>query len=321
MKILTVDDSKTSLMLLKVSLEKLGHQVVATANPKKAIELFKKEMPDLVILDVIMEGMDGYECARQIRALCDETQWIPIIFLSAQIDDASIEKGIEAGGDYYMTKPYTDTILRAKIKAMQRIAKIQRTLSETTQELKKLNDQLHAMSFTDELTGVPNRRAFNDAFLNEWNRATRLKNEDNWLSLIMVDIDHFKFYNDTYGHQAGDVCLQNIAKTLAQSLQRNTDLVARYGGEEFIILLPHTTKLLAMEQGERLRKNVEDLKIKLDDSSQESSVTISLGVSSCAANHQLNHLRLLNACDMALYEAKSQGRNRTIFKEAFTQSR
>ena len=315
MKILVVDDSKTSLLLIKTSLEKLGHEVISEQRPKNAVKLFKTIHPDLVILDVMMEDLDGYQLAKEIRNVNLAEEWVPIIFLSGMINDESIAKGIDAGGDDYLTKPFSEVTLAAKIKAMQRIAEMRQRLYEATKQLQIANEKLHELSFTDELTKIANRRAFDQALANEWRRACRLTTENKQIALIMIDIDYFKFYNDTYGHIAGDKCLQQVAKALEKSLHRGTDFLARYGGEEFVVVLPHSSKHGSIALAETLRKNVMALDIPNGRSeANDKVVTISLGVALMEADPEKERFKLLSAADMALYEAKESGRNRVVFK-------
>jgi diguanylate cyclase (GGDEF)-like protein len=319
MKILAVDDSKTLLLLLSVSLKKLGHKIVTTTDPKQALELFKKEQPDLVILDIIMtDEMDGYDCAKLIRKEGDKDDWIPIIFLSSLVNDKNIAAGIDAGGDDYLTKPFSEITLAAKIKAMQRIAEMRQKIIKTTHQLEEANEKLYDLSYTDGLTKVANRRAFDKGLVNEWRRASRLSSKkDRSVSLIMIDIDHFKFYNDTYGHQAGDECLQTVAKILGKELCRSSNMLYRYGGEEFVVLLPHTDKKAAMEIAEGMRKSLEKAGIKNKGSKVAHGVlTISLGVATMQAEKKFDPMKLLNTSDMALYDAKTHGRNKVSFKKS-----
>ncbi|MBU0456230.1 MAG: diguanylate cyclase [Pseudomonadota bacterium] len=316
MKILTADDSKTFTFLLKASLEKLGHTVVSTYDPKQVADLFLKEKPDLVILDVVMsEEMNGFDCAREIRKVSDPDEWIPIIFLSAMFDDQHIEEGIQSGGDDYLTKPFSEITLAAKILAMQRIAEMRAKLIRTTEKLAQANEKLYQLSYTDGLTKISNRRAFNQDLDETWDTLSHRASKNKLISLIMIDIDHFKFYNDSYGHQAGDVCLEALAKTLNDNLKQESAKIYRYGGEEFVVLLPNLDSEAARKIAEHLRQSIIDLKMtNVQSKNLGGIVTISLGVSSTQANSSIDPLMLLNASDMALYEAKNQGRNCVVVK-------
>ncbi len=310
-KILIVDDSKTNLLMTVAYLEKMGHQAVATNNPFDCVKLFEAEKPDLVILDVVMDGMDGYECAKAIRKINDaDANWVPIIFLSGRIDDESIASGIEAGGDDYLTKPFSEITLAAKIKAMQRIAAMRSKLFNATQQLQVANEKLNEISLTDGLTQIPNRRAFDEKLASEWQRACRLGGEHSVISVVMLDIDNFKKFNDFFGHQVGDECLQVVAKALKEALKRTQDSVYRYGGEEFVAILPHLEIEGAMQVAQAMRSNVEKKKIKHAQDNEAEYVTISLGVATIMANKEINPDSVVKQADEALYRAKKLGRNR-----------
>ena len=235
MKILLVDDTSTDLVVLATYLRKMGHEVITCENGEQAFELFKLHQPDLLVLDVIMSGMDGYEVARRIRSLGDE--WIPIIFLSSKTRAEDIVAGIEAGGDDYITKPVDQTVLIAKMHAMQRIAEMRKRLLNMTLQLDTANRELSRLVNVDGLTGLASRHFLDQYLENEVNRLGRTHLP---LALIMADIDYFKAYNDHFGHIAGDECLKTVSATLQSQLHRPADFAARYGGEEFCIVLPET---------------------------------------------------------------------------------
>lgn len=306
MKILLVDDTQTERLILSAYLEKLGHTIVNAENGHQAIELYKSESPDLVLMDVIMPEMDGHEAARCIRA--DGSDWVPIIFLSGRVASGDIVAGIEAGGDDYLTKPVDFAVLGAKMTAMQRIAKMRLKLLEVSNELASANAELKKLVNIDGLTGLANRRYLNKYLRVEIARSMRSKKE---LSVIMCDVDFFKKYNDKYGHLKGDDCLKSVAKALATSCKRTTDLVARYGGEEFAVILPDTDSESAYKLAEAMRQSVEGL----DEEhaiSDLGKVTISLGVFSSHPKNKDATEQLLNKADEALYEAKQRGRNKVV---------
>ncbi|MFT6733502.1 MAG: diguanylate cyclase (GGDEF)-like protein [Polaribacter sp.] len=306
MKILIVDDSITERQILTSYLTKLGHEPVIAVNGLVAVKLFKTEMPDLVLMDVIMPEMDGHQAAKRIRK--ENKLWIPIIFLSGRIDPDDIAKGIAAGGDDYLTKPVNLKILEAKMIAMQRIARMKKKLVSVSEELKYANSELKKLVNIDGLTGLANRR-YLDQYLNiEISRAVRNHHP---IAIIMCDVDHFKKFNDQHGHLLGDDCLKAIAKTLEKICQRKSDLVARYGGEEFAIILPNTNIDDAKLVAESIRKSVEAVYIS-DDSNNKLKVTISLGVYSDNPNHTESIEILLAKADSALYEAKKDGRNKAL---------
>ena len=201
MKTLVIEDSKSSLNLLCKHIHKIGITPIPAGTGNAGIDLFLKERPDLILLDIIMPDLDGYEVARQIRQLEAPGDWTPIIFLSSLNKDKDIEMGIAAGGDDYLLKPISEVVLAAKIRAMQRIIQMRQSLLVLTRKLDAANQELKRLSSLDGLTGIANRRHFDEVLLREWRRAMRT-GED--LSIMMCDIDYFKQYNDTYGHQNGD---------------------------------------------------------------------------------------------------------------------
>lgn len=304
MKILLVDDSKTERQILTSYLSKLGHKPIVAENGLEAVKLFKTETPDLVLMDVIMPEMDGYQAARKIRE--ENTTWIPIIFLSGRVDPEDIAEGIAAGGDDYLTKPVNLKILEAKMVAMQRIAIMRKKLVSVSEKLESANIELKKLVNIDGLTGIANRRYLDKYLTVEISRAIRNHHP---IAIIMCDVDHFKKFNDENGHLVGDDCLKSIAKALDNICQRKSDLVARYGGEEFAVVLPNTSVDDAKSVAEAMRKTVEAIVIK-DDSNNMKKITISLGVYSDNPNHTESIEILLAKADSALYNAKKGGRNK-----------
>jgi len=303
MKILLVDDTKTERLILTAYLDKLGHEVVHAENGHQAIELFKSEKPDLVLMDVIMPEMDGHEAARAIRK--DESVWVPIIFLSGRVAADDIVAGIEAGGDDYLTKPVDHRILEAKMTAMQRIAKMRRKLLDVSTELETVNSELKKLVNIDGLTGLANRRYLDKYLRVEIARSMR---NGHSLAVILCDVDYFKKYNDSFGHLKGDDGLKLVAKALETACKRTTDLVARYGGEEFAAILPDTSLENAGMVAEGMRKAVEALAMDHPESDTK-KVTVSLGVFSCVPENKEQSEEMIKKADEALYLAKDRGRN------------
>ena len=305
MKILIIDDSPSELLLLQSRLRRLGHEVFSAANGVRGLEMFVELKPDLVLLDVVMPGIDGHETARRMRAA--ESDWVPIIFLSGRTESEDIAAGIEAGGDDYLAKPCDPTVLAAKMQSMQRIAAMRARLLQTTRELENANAALALIAQTDGLTGVGNRRALDDALAREVGRAARNRTP---ISVVMLDVDHFKLYNDRYGHLAGDECLRRVARAVAATPARAADFVGRYGGEEFCIVLPDTPALGALHAAERMRLAVEALEIPAAGDAKW--VSVSLGVATGLPASGAALVGLLADADRALYAAKHAGRNRAL---------
>jgi diguanylate cyclase (GGDEF)-like protein len=308
MKVLIVDDTLSMLMATSAMVKANGHAVVTARNGREAVEVFERELPDLVLLDVIMPEMDGYATAESIRQLSGE-HWIPIIFLSSLINDKDIATGIAAGGDDYLTKPVSQTLLASKLLAMQRIADMRARLVNVSHELESANRRLQSIVHQDGLTGIANRRHFDAMLTHEWGRSTR---NGKPLGLVLIDVDHFKTYNDRNGHLGGDECLIKVARTLTLSANRSTDIVARYGGEEFAIVLPDTPLEGVHLVGERMRAAVEALHIPYNAPASFKEVTISLGGAATIPSENMSPQTLIEMADHALYEAKRKGRNGVV---------
>jgi diguanylate cyclase (GGDEF)-like protein len=302
MKVLLVDDSFAYSQLIQSYVESAGHSVITAHDGEQGILKFLEHKPDLVLLDVNMPNMDGYQCAQHIRKNCQQGNlWIPIIFLSAEVSDDAIVKGIDSGGDDYLLKPISLKVLSAKLRAMARIVIMRKELEDASAHLKRL-------SLIDGLTQLYNRRHFDEALELEWSRSNRSQAP---LSLILCDIDHFKAFNDNYGHVAGDDALVKTSKNIIETLKRPSDMPSRYGGEEFAVILPDTPTVGAMIVAEQLRTAMNTLAIPHAFSNAANIVTMSIGVSTYYPNqNKASYVELLESADRGLYRAKKNGRNR-----------
>lgn len=310
MKVLLAEDSRSNQMLIRAYIEEAGHQVITVDNGQQAVDAFRAERPDLVILDVTMPIKDGIEAAKDIHKLSNSVQdWVPIIFLSGMSQSQDIARGIDAGGDDYLIKPIDAVVLNVKLRAMERIAAMR-------EQLHKANRELKMMSVKDGLTGLFNRRHFDETMEKELKRAERSSTP---LSLILCDIDHFKLYNDNYGHLGGDDCLKAVAKAMMKVSIRPGDIAARYGGEEFAFILPDTDLQGAQVIAESIRQAIAGLAITHEHSSATEHVTLSCGVASVQPQkHQdLTALTrvLIETADQGLYRAKENGRNQVAVAE------
>ena len=305
LKVLIVEDSKVTIKAIMGFLEDMGVQMLVAETGHSAIELYQQERPDLILLDVNLPDINGYEVAEQVRKLQGKDNWTAIIFLSAMSKDDDLARGIEAGGDDYLMKPVGKVVLQAKVAAMYRLVRMQRALVTLTEQLNLANQELHRVSMTDGLTGIANRRLFDELLVREWRRCSRIKKP---ISMIMLDVDFFKKFNDKYGHQAGDECLKMVANEIAGSVKRGSDLVARYGGEEFVLILGETDKEGALCVAERIIQQVAGLKV-LNEGSAHRYVTVSCGISTVLPSDDKPAERLVKSADNALYFAKEQGRN------------
>ncbi len=288
--ILIVDDEPINLAILTETL-KARYEIRTASSGSIALERALHDPPDLVLLDVVMPDMDGYEVLRQWKANA-RTRDVPVIFVTGQGAASDQIHGLSAGAVDYITKPFEMPIVVARV--------------ETHLALKRKSDLLNYLVSIDPLTEIGNRRRFDDYLRLEWRRCQRNQQS---LSIAMIDIDGFKKFNDTYGHAAGDECLRRVARQLAGAVRRGEDCVARYGGEEFGCVLPGTNLDGGIVVAETLRSGVDALAIPHRTSDVADHVTVSVGVASAVADGEPVE-RLVDAADRELYEAKRRGRNR-----------
>jgi diguanylate cyclase (GGDEF)-like protein len=295
-KILIVDDSRLIAHVAKTMLTKRGHEIIVAQDGKAGLEAAKSEKPDIILLDVIMPIMDGYEVCEHLKE-DDSTKEIPIIMVTSKAEAADKVKGLEMGALDYVTKPFDEGELIARVNIHLRL----RELYEAVQEQ---NRQLQEMANRDGLTGLYNHRYFHEQLSQDFLRAKRYHEN---LSCVLFDIDFFKKFNDTYGHQTGDIVLKALA-SVVQHATRESDLAARYGGEEFALILYHTDGPAAYEAAERLRTMVESHEVQ--DNGNVLRVTISIGVATFPHERVHDSKELVDYADQALYKAKDNGRNR-----------
>ena len=290
-RILIVDDAMENIQILHQLLRE-EHDVLFALSGEKALEIAQNQLPDLILLDAVMPGMDGYAVCRALRASAILSA-IPIIFVTALNQPENETQALEAGAVDFITKPFNAAVVRARVRSQLTI--------------KRQADAMRELSLTDTLTGVANRRSFNDTMESEWRRCAR---DGVAMAVIMADIDHFKDYNDTYGHQAGDLCLQQVSAAMRRCAVRPPDLLARYGGEEFIVLLPQETREGAEVVAQRILDEVRALRIAHAKSSVGPYVTVSLGMASVMPTEGMDASALIRAADALLYRAKHTGRDR-----------
>ena len=288
--LLIVDDEKHNRTLLTELLQD-DYQIILAKNGVQALEKARERSPDLILLDVLMPEMDGLAVIRALKA-GDATRHIPVIFVSALDSILDEERGLELGAVDYITKPFHPPIVRVRVRNHLQSVHQRRLLEQ--------------LAMIDSLTEIPNRRRYAEVYKLEWRRCLR---NSKALSLIIVDVDHFKIYNDTYGHAAGDLVLKRVAKAIQSALKRPADFVARYGGEEFVVVLPEIDAEFAQQVAEAIRAAVQALAIAFPESATSPWVTVSLGGASWLPRHNEVDTELFGRADHCLYDAKRSGRN------------
>lgn len=308
MKILLVEDALSVAAVMAARLNSFGYEVILAENGKVAVEQFQKSAPDLILMDIEMPVMNGFEATNRIRAFETTQQWAwtPILFLTASDNSESLVTAIEAGADDFLSKSVPEHVLHAKMKAMSRIAALRQRLSIA-------NQKLHEQASRDGLTGLFNRRYMDMQCDQAWDAA--LRNQYSF-AVLMLDIDNFKKYNDCYGHQAGDDCLRKVAEVLKRIVaeanaqgQSLGSFAARYGGEEFALVIPKVSKEDCMNIAQRIIEGIRKLGIPHDNNAGYGIVTASIGGERLDVPN--NKIALMfRAADARLYQAKEHGRNR-----------
>ena len=287
--VLIIDDHETTITALQKILSS-DFTVFAALNGGEGIKLAERYLPDIILLDILMLEMDGYAVLKELKQN-EITKNIPVIFLTALTSDADEEKGLTMGAVDYIVKPFSPAIVKLRLTNQMKMLEQLRTIEK--------------LSMSDQLTGLPNRRSFEERSKTEWARACREKTP---ISILITDIDKFKEYNDSYGHLQGDIVLQVIARVFNNVIKRPADFIARWGGEEFIIILPNTDSHGALELAEQIRAAAEQTMI-LGPEKSITNITVSIGINS-QKNPSGNLTDFFQGADTALYEAKRTGRNR-----------
>lgn len=344
--ILAIDDTPNNLRLLASILTVLGYKVRSVTEGQMALTAAQASPPDLILLDINMPEMDGYEVCQQLKS-DPRTKDIPIVFISALDEVADKVKAFEVGGVDYITKPFQTEEVLARVENQLALQRLKRQLVEQNEQLQReirdrkiaeaallaaneelqreihtrlsaeaalqaANQELQRLAYLDGLTQLANRLHFDKCLSQEWRRLAR---EQLPLSLILCDIDFFKAFNDTYGHPAGDACLRSVADLIRNVVKRPGDLVARYGGEEFAIILPNTPLAGAMQVAVEIQASMRQLQLAHSASTVSQYVTLSLGLAEVVPMVGVDPDRLLDAADRALYLAKTEGRDRILTAE------
>lgn len=304
-RILVVDDNPDNVEIINARLSSRGFNIETASNGEEALEMVRANPPQLILLDVMMPVMDGYEVSRRIKN-DDELPYIPIILVTARDSTQDKVDGLDAGADDYLTKPVNFPELEARVRSMLRIKRLQDELDAKNRELEDVNKRLRKLSITDGLTELFNHRHVHELLHEEFERSKR---NGEAIAVAMLDLDRFKQVNDTYGHPTGDVILFETSQILKETA-REIDMVGRYGGEEFIVILPETDEDAALQFAERVRSAVESHVYRDDDT--EVRMTVSGGVASFPSPGADHPDMLIKRADEALYQAKEAGRNQIM---------
>jgi len=302
-KVLIIDDSRLIAHVAKTILSKRGHEIIVAEDGLTGLERAKSEQPDIILLDLIMPIMDGYQVCQGLKEE-SSTKEIPVIMLTSKAEPTDKVRGLEMGALDYVTKPFDEGELVARVNT-------QLQLKELLEALHEKNQQLQELANRDGLTQLFNHRYFHEQLSKDFLRARRYHES---LSCILLDIDYFKRFNDTHGHQTGDLVLKTLGLLIQDSI-RDSDFAARYGGEEFALVLYHSDGPAALDVAERLRQAVEQCKVR--DGDKVLHVTISVGVATFPSEAINDSQTLIECADKALYRAKDSGRNRVeVYKGA-----
>ncbi|MEH1901190.1 MAG: PleD family two-component system response regulator [Nostoc sp.] len=323
--ILVADDDKTIRILLRKVMQEENYRVVEVNDGKQCLNAYEALKPDIVLLDALMPVMDGFTCCEQLREIARNNRrsavatfdidsplnntlisqmWerTPILMITCLDDEQSVNRAFEVGATDYVTKPINFAVLRHRLSRLVREAHLYK-------HLEAVNQSLQHLANVDGLTELANRRRFDDYLKNQW---IDLIQKESPLSMILCDIDFFKFYNDKYGHPAGDICLQKVGALLSLKAQKHQDLVARYGGEEFAVIMPYTPASGAIHVAAAMQAGIKDLQIVHDGSAVSQYLTLSMGIATVVPTWESSPSDLILLADKALYQAKEGGRDRFI---------
>jgi diguanylate cyclase (GGDEF)-like protein len=323
--ILIVDDTPENLTVLRQMLTEHGFRVRPALSGEIALKAIQADLPDIVLLDVMMPGMDGFEICRQLKSE-ERTRDVPVLFISALNETEDKVKGFQVGGVDFITKPFNTAEVLARVETHLSLRNMQKKIEaqniqllgeieerkQAEKALEGANRKLEQLASLDGLTEIPNRRQFDLFLQQEWKRMTR---DQDPISLILCDIDYFKYYNDAYGHVVGDKCLKQIAQAIRRAVKRPADLVARYGGEEFAVIMPKTEINGAVKVAEAIKKEIGNLKIPHAQSEVNQYVSLSMGVKSTVPGLPDKPETFISNADKSLYQAKKDGRDRIVAAE------
>jgi len=304
-KILIVDDTSANIEILYKILQG-DYEIFFAKSGLDGVRIARQELPDLILLDIMMPDMDGYQVCETLKGE-PRTAGIPIIFITAMVNMEDERKGLECGAIDYITKPISPPIVKARVKNHLELKRNRDLMESLAMELAEKNRKLEVLAREDGLTGLANRRHFDEVLDAEIKRALRT---NQYLVLILCDVDFFKRYNDRYGHLAGDQCLKNIGEVMRVCFRRAGDLPARYGGEEFTAILPDTSPEKGTQMAERLRQEMLNWTLPHEGAGVDGVVTLSIGVVGAKPSRERNAEWFIQEADQALYLSKQNGRNK-----------
>jgi diguanylate cyclase (GGDEF)-like protein len=308
-EILFVDDRRVNAGVLSAILRETGHALKMAPDGPSALESIRRSPPELVLLDLRLPGLDGFDVCRRLRA--DEaTRGLPVIFVGALADGADRQKAFEAGASDYLLEPFPAAEVLARVESQLSLVRLQREIARKTEDLERANRMLQSLAYLDPLTGLPSRRHFEDSLEQEWRRARR---QQTTLTLVLVDIDQFRAFVEAYGTESGDDCLKRVAVELSGTLRRGGDLVARCGGDEFAAILPGTDSAGACVVAQEVAQRVLALRIPHRGSPlQVVSLSLGLALANPARSESASPAPLLSAAAQALLRARAEGGNRIV---------
>ncbi len=308
-RILVVDDVPVNIQLLTTYLKSVGYEVIPARDGEEALLMVTDARPDLILLDVMMPKLNGFDVCEKIKS--DEaTRYIPVIMVTALNDIEDKVRGMEVGADDFISKPFNKLELLTRVKSLLRIKFLHDQLTEKIAELEIAKERLRQLAITDGLTRLYNHRYFKEFLIRELDRAKRHQLN---ISVVMIDIDYFKRYNDAHGHQAGDMLLQEIARLFSENI-RKIDMAARYGGEEFALVLLETNKRAATVVAEKMKNLIEEYPFPNEETQPNGRITISMGLATFPDDASTFD-GLVGVADKRLYIAKQQGRNQVVSEE------
>jgi diguanylate cyclase (GGDEF)-like protein len=293
LRILIIDDEEINISILTEFLQS-DYEVICARNGESAFKIIQEKEPNLILLDIVMPGMSGFDFLKKIKNT-PSIMSIPVIFITGSNNTEDEEKGLALGAVDYITKPFSPSVVKARINTHLKLSEYILTIEK--------------QCMLDALTGLPNRRGFNNRMEIEWGRAFREKTP---LGMIMLDLDYFKKYNDTYGHPQGDILLKVVSDIINNTIKRVTDFASRWGGEEFVVLLPGTDKDGTFIVAEQIRTNIKNAKIPFSDGSI-TNITVSCGGLSIIPDEEDSISEIIEMADKLLYSAKKNGRDQVCF--------